>query len=318
MKTAIIYHYFEANLKYKDNFVFFLNTAIEEKYDYYIYISGSSSVKLPKRKNIKYRYIEDKNNDFGRLVKFHQEFQSLIFSTYIFINCSVRGPFLPSYFHEKWDTIFSSKLSKNIVLVGSSINLLPSSTKHSELFSQQYHFKPPYIHVQTTAYALSRNGYKILLEKGFFNEDRFLEKNDLICRYEILMSQIILASGHSIGSILPTQYEFNNKKKDTEFQGTTNNGDPLYKYAFYGRSLSPLEIIFIKTNSNMISNRELASYTFTSLSNKANGDFVTKDGRELQKRSKKQMLLEEPIFTLKNIKAIFKKIKKRIRAKKRI
>ena len=28
MKTAIIYHYFEVNRTYKENFVFFLNTAI--------------------------------------------------------------------------------------------------------------------------------------------------------------------------------------------------------------------------------------------------------------------------------------------------
>ena len=315
MKTAVIYHYYEANLNYKDNFVFFLNTAIVDALEYFIYISSSCSVKLPKRKNIKYRYIENKNSDFGRLVEFHKEFQLIAFSAYIFINCSVRGPFIPSYFHENWYKIFSSRLSKDMALVGSSINILPSSTKHSELFSKSYLYKPPYIHVQTTAYALSQNGYNILSLKGFFDEDRLLGKNDVICRYEILMSQIILESGHSIGSILPTQHEFNNEKIEPTFQSTTFNGDPLYKHAFYGRSISPLELIFTKTNSNMISNRELASYTFTSLSNKANEDFTTEDGLELQKRSANQLLIEESILTSKNIKEMFRKIKKRIRAK---
>ena len=37
---------------------------------------------------------------------------------------------------------------------------------HSELFSKSYDFSPPYIHVQTAAYALSKKGYKILSKKG--------------------------------------------------------------------------------------------------------------------------------------------------------
>jgi hypothetical protein len=48
MKTAIIYHYFELNKTYKDNFIFFLNTAIHDCANYYVYISGESSVQLPK------------------------------------------------------------------------------------------------------------------------------------------------------------------------------------------------------------------------------------------------------------------------------
>ena len=324
MKTAVVYHYFEANTLYKDNFVFFLNTAIMEELDYFIYISGSCTVNLLKRKNIRYKYIENKNNDFGRLVEFHKEFKSIDFSTYIFINCSVRGPFVANYFHEKWYRIFSSKLSKDMPLVGSSINILPTSTKHSELFSKSYDFSPPYIHVQTAAYALSKKGYEILSKKGFFDENRQLEKNEVICRYEILMSQIIFDSGRSIGSILPTQEEFKGNKNNKIFKGTSNNGDHLFKSAFFGRSLSPLEIVFIKTNNNtktndnMISNRDLASYTFTSLSNKVSKGFLTNDGLELQRRSAKQLFLEEPILLSMNPKHIFREIKKHIKKKIRI
>jgi len=73
MKTAVVYHYYEANSKYKDNFVFFLNTAILDELDYFIYISGTCTANLIKRKNIKYRYIENKNNDFGGLLEFNKE-----------------------------------------------------------------------------------------------------------------------------------------------------------------------------------------------------------------------------------------------------
>ena len=324
MKTAVVYHYYEANSKYKDNFVFFLNTAILNELDYFIYISGTSTANLIKRKNIKYRYIENKNNDFGGLLEFNKEFKLVDFSTYIFINCSVRGPFVANYFHEKWYKIFSSKLSKDMPLVGSSINILPTSTKHSELFSKSYNFSSPYIHVQTAAYALSKKGYKILSKCGFFDENRQLEKNEVICRYEILMSQIFLNKGLSIGSILPTQEEFKgNKKYNRKLEDTSNNGDLLFKSAFFGRSISPLEIVFIKTNNhtktndNIISNRDLASYTFTSLSNKVSKGLLTDDGLELQERSAQQLLREEPITLFKNPKYIFREIKRRLKKKKR-
>ena len=323
MKTAVVYHYYEANSKYKDNFVFFLNTAILDELDYFIYISGTCTANLIKRKNIKYRYIENKNNDFGGLLEFNKEFKLVDFSTYIFINCSVRGPFVANYFQEKWYKIFSSKLSKDMLLVGSSINILPTSTKHSELFSKNYNFSPPYIHVQTAAYALSKKGYKILSKYGFFDENRQLEKNEVICRYEILMSQIFFNNGFSIGSILPTQEEFIGNKHNKILEETSNNGDLLFKSAFFGRSISPLEIVFIKTNNNtktndnMISNRDLASYTFTSLTNKVSKDLLTDDGLELQERSAKQLLREESITLFKNPKHIFREMKKRLKKKKR-
>ena len=70
MKTAIIYHYFELNRSYKENFVFFLNTAIFDDAYYFIYISGNCSVKLPNLSNVKYFFIENKNNDFGAVTEF--------------------------------------------------------------------------------------------------------------------------------------------------------------------------------------------------------------------------------------------------------
>ena len=308
MKTAVFYHYYEANSSYKDNFVFFLNTAIFDELDYFIYISGACTVNLLKRKNIKYRFIENKNNDFGGLLEFHREFKLVDFSTYIFINCSVRGPFVANYFHEKWYKIFSSKLSKDRLLVGSSINILPTSNKHSLLFSESYDYSPPYVHVQTAAYALSKKGYKILSKKRFFDENRQLEKNEVINRYEILMSQIILNNGFSIGSILPTQEKFNGNKNNKIFEGSSNNGNPLFR-AFFGRLLSPLEIVFIKTNIKKISTRDLASYTFTSLSNKVSESFLTDDGLDLKRRSAEQLFLKEPNTLFKNLKYIFRKIK---------
>ena len=66
----------------------------------------------------------------------------------------------------------------------------------------------------------------------------------------------------------------------------------------------------------MISNRDLASYTFTSLANKVSKGLLTDDGLELQERSAKQLLREESITLFKNPKHIFREMKKRLKKKK--
>ena len=61
MKTAVIYHYFEASNVYRDNLIFFLNVAIDNDIDYFIYISGEGTVDLPAFPNVEYIFIENKN-----------------------------------------------------------------------------------------------------------------------------------------------------------------------------------------------------------------------------------------------------------------
>jgi hypothetical protein len=95
---------------------------------------------------------------------------------------------------------------------------------------------------------------------------------------------------------LPTYEEFSINNRNIKFSGTDRNGDSLYKSAFYGRTITPFENMFIKTNRDLISNRELASYTFTSLAkNDNNKKFLTEDGFNLFQNSSKKLLAEEPL-----------------------
>ena len=57
----------------------------------------------------------------------------------------------------------------------------------------------------------------------------------------------------------------------------------MFQGAFYGRSINPLEIMFVKTNRNMISYNDLCSYTYTSLLNHCNNYALNKDGEDLLK-----------------------------------
>lgn len=297
MKIATIYHYYELNETYKDNLIFFLNTSIVNEVEYFFYISGACSVELPQLSNTQYFHIENKNNDFGGAIEFSKNKRSLDFDIYIFINSSIRGPFIPSYYSSSWYEVFTSRISKKVALVGSSINLLTEESRISDYFKERFNFSPPFIHVQTTAYALSYEGYSLVVKKGLYDVHDSLKKNDVIARYEILLSQIILNNNFSISSILPTHEEFSLSNKGVKFKGTTKKGDPLQKAAFYGRTLTPLESIFIKTNRNLISSRDLSSYTFTSLVTHSLNSFLTKDGSNLFKKSLEK-LHEEESFTI--------------------
>ena len=310
MKIATIYHYYELNETYKDNFVYFLNTSIVEEIEYFFYISSSCSVELPNLTNVQYTYIENKNNDFGAVVEFSRDKRSLSFDAYIFINSSVRGPFMPSYCSSNWHEIFTSRLSNNIAMVGSSINLLPEGSLISNYFKERFSFDPPYIHVQTTAYALSSAGYCLSLKEKFFDVNETLKKNDVISRYEILLSQILLNNNFSIASILPTHEEFSVSKRGVNFKGTTKNGDPLNLAAFYGRTISPLESVFIKTNRKLVSEKELASYTFTSLVLKDLNFSLTKDGLNLFQKSLEKLHAKESFtITMEQLKLVLNNVK---------
>ena len=281
LETAIIYHYFEVNETYKNNFIFFLNTAIDRDANYFIFISSSCSIDLPNFSNVEYFFIENKNNDFGAVTEFHKLPKSHNFKNYIFINSSVRGPFLTTYYNKRWYEAFTSQLSEQVVLVGSSINLLPEGSFHSIEFGKRHNYKPPFIHVQTTAYALSSKGYKLLTKNNFYSQSTKLTKNEVISDYEILMSQILMRAGLTISSLLPTLKNFNSSRKYLDIKNTSKNGDVLFKSAFYGRSLSPIECLFVKTNRNMISENELCSYTFTSLLEKHETNELDANGVKL-------------------------------------
>lgn len=217
---------------------------------------------------------------------------------------------MPTYYPSRWYEILTSKLTNSVAIVGSSLNLLPENSFHSDYFKEKFNFSPPYIHVQTTAFALSSKGYRHLLKKGFFSVTENLSKNDVISHYEILLSQLLLNDGFSISSILPTYEEFSLSKRDVVYFKTTKNGDPLYKSAFYGRTLSPLESIFIKTNRDLISNKDLASYTFTALAYKSLNSFLTKDGLDLFENSQKKLHVEESFpITMEKLKSVLNNVK---------
>lgn len=266
-RSAVFYHYFEANETYRENFIFFLSVAYSRNTDFYIIISESCSIDLPKLDNITYIHTINKNNDFGGYSLALQKLKTLDdYEFYIFINSSTRGPFVNWNYRDCWTTLFTSRLKGDVHLAGSSINVLSPHTKISEVFKQRFDYSPPFSHVQTTAYALSSTAIKHLVNIGFYSENNTLSKEEVICSYELRLSQEIKKNGWNIECCLLQKYnEIDYRTPHTDPNFSSQNGDPLYRGAYFGRTATPLELIFIKTNRDLISNPKLLLYSYRSL-----------------------------------------------------
>eukprot|EP00879_Flechtneria_rotunda_P012042 GHRR01012577.1.p1 GENE.GHRR01012577.1~~GHRR01012577.1.p1 ORF type:complete len:347 (+),score=93.53 GHRR01012577.1:547-1587(+) len=165
---------------------------------------------------------------------------------FFFVNSSVRGPYLPAYArgYVHWMSAFTSKLSGNVKLVGSTI-----SCEGSPLHGQQtgkWRHNP---HVQSYAVATDQVGLQLLIKnRQVFacHEDRW----DTIYYSELGSSKCILDAGYNIACLM------------LRYQGVDwrdkNNWDcnakltPATEFSCDGTSLDPLEVMFVKVKSYMI------------------------------------------------------------------
>ena len=131
---AVVYHYFEKNINYRDNLIFFLSVGILDQHDYYIVIAGECTVNLPKIDNVFFIKTANKNNDYGGYSEFVKSQNIKNYDFFIFINSSVRGPFLLCHSPLDWTSPFINKLRNKTHLVGSTINLLSTSSIYSKIF----------------------------------------------------------------------------------------------------------------------------------------------------------------------------------------
>jgi hypothetical protein len=304
--TAIVYHYYEKDSKYRDNLIYFLSVGIIDEHDYYIVIAGGCTIKLPLKENIFYIKTVNKNNDYGGYSEFiktaAQKLQ--IYKFFIFINSSVRGPFLPNYSAPDWTVPFIKKLSNDTHLVGSSINALPINSEYSKILGEISSYHPPFTHVQTTSYALTSEALNHLISLGFFDIARLMSKEEVIAFYELRLSKEIIKNGWNFSSSAPLydDKDYRNQHVLTE-NNSAVNGDVLFKKGFMGRTLNPYDLIFIKVNRDMLPIEELDSYTYTSLSRISSKD-LSLESNELISKSREN--IEKYIFSRKKFQRVFK------------
>ena len=252
--TLIVYHYYEKGRSYRDNFLHFLTFGYSTEVDFVIVLAGVHTIELPTAENISYVFTENLGNDFGgychvinNLKDIHQ------YEFYFFINSSVRGPFLTARDKGFWAEYFIEQLQPDVGLVGSTINILPMSSPCSISYSQKYGETGNYSHVQSTAYLLPKKSLLHLIEIGFFSSAGLPDKEDAIRDYEVRLSQLIKKQGWNLKSLLPEYNLIDYRMPHGDINPTSDQGDPCFKDGYFGRTIHPQEIIFIKTNRNIYS-----------------------------------------------------------------
>jgi len=127
------------------------------------------------------------------------------YDNFIFVNSSVIGPFLPSYYKDKWTDIYINGLQNNVKLFGSTINTIMDPLNKS--------------HVQSYIFSMNKPTLTYLISCEIFSITNYAKTfYDAIWGKEVLMSSLIIKNSWNIGSLLPyyknVDFTFSYKKPE--------------------------------------------------------------------------------------------------------
>lgn len=252
-RLCILYHYYEANSAYRTNLQHFLTFGTHVDADIYCMIAGNCSIELPSLDRLRYIYTENKNWDYGGYAIALNEYIDIsAYDYFAFINSSVRGPFIPPNFTSSWVDQFLKYFSADVGIVGCAINILPGASIDAHYFAKHYreHY-PPYAHVQSTAYLLSAPAISVLVNNNFYGISCSMSKADIVCHYEIRMSQLLIKNGLNLKCLLPEYNLIDYRRIYSDPNPTSYQGDPSTPDGYFGRSIHPYEGVFIKTQREL-------------------------------------------------------------------
>jgi hypothetical protein len=239
-RTLVVYVYGKTHQLAKENLAFFIRTAVYDSnyVDYYFVLQQINNESFDEQNlpqlpsNAHYIQHENKCYDIGTIGWFLSRgyIDRTKYKYFIFLNSSVRGPFIVSYYVDaRWYTIFTSRLNDHVKLVGCTINCESSP------------------HVQSYFWALDFKGLDLLLKEGtvFACHENM---GETIYRGEIGASRIILKSGFGIDSLMK-------KYENMDFRLEKNKNCNKIKNPTYvgvdGISLDPFEVVFVKIKDQM-------------------------------------------------------------------
>jgi hypothetical protein len=248
-KSLVVYHFFHKDDSYLENFQHFMLFAYTKEHDYCILIAGDTSALLPQASNIRYLKVQNINNDYGGYCQlFSDHFTDIDqYENYLFINSSVRGPFLLPGTTETWIEKYLHKLDSGTGLVGGTICILTQDNDHSISYKKRWGGNSA-THVQTMSYAMHKDTLRYLIESGFYHKQPKLSKKVVIEDYEIRLSQLVLQKGLDLKCLLPEYNQQSYLAPHQDMNLRSAWGDPSPINSYFGRTLSPFEAMFVKTN----------------------------------------------------------------------
>lgn len=258
--TLVTYIFSDTDPQYAENLRFFLKQGIygyDDGCDYKIVIQGLTTEQefppelAPDLEDLKaYPHVEvmkHKNEcyDIGTIGWLYSVLGSQItkYSYFIWLNSSVRGPFLPSYLDGKyhWTRAFTEKLTDTTKLVGSTISCGMTGDH------------PPALHVQTYAVAIDRVGLELLQgNRTIFTCYDTME--DVVFFSERGISETILNAGYSIDSLMSRYQGINwqSARHLVDVYGCNGDLNPLQPGFYDGTDVGPMEVLFVKVKESFL------------------------------------------------------------------
>ena len=269
--TLVIYSYYQKNDEYVKNFEFFLKFGIYPDIDYIFCINGREcSITIPNLPNIKIIERDNIGFDFGSYYDAIKTIDINAYKYFFFINTSVRGPFLPDNIRSniKWTQPFIELLKGDVKLVGTSINIFNIKNGNTQDYLNNQitkplidlGYQPPFPHVQSQMFLLNNESLNYLLSENFFNISTDNNFDKTIALREVLMSLLILKKGWNINCILDKYKNLDYRTIKEDINHTSVGGDSYYTGAYFGNSIKPYDVIFIKTNRG-VSTKEIIELT---------------------------------------------------------
>jgi hypothetical protein len=236
-RTLIVYVFGETHESSEQNLAFFVRNAVRESHDadYYFILQQINKKIFDKRKlpklpsNAQYIQHENKCFDLGSIGWFLSSgmIERSKYKYFIFLNSSVRGPFIVSYYDSPiWYTIFTRRLNEHIKLVGCTINCERSP------------------HVQSYLLTLSPDTFDFLLKNSTVF-DCHLTQKAAVDNGEIVANQMILKSGYGIDSLMRKYQGIDFRLNVSE--KCSNLSNPTGQKSADGIILDPFEVVFVKT-----------------------------------------------------------------------
>jgi len=266
--VLVIYHYYEKDQSYIDNFLHFIQFAYRPELNYLIVIAGITSIELPQAGNITYFYAKNQNFDYGGYAQVIKDLKfEKNYANFIFVNSSVRGPFLPAHSQKIWANNLLELYLENIGIVGTAISLTPSHHAISKMYHEKYGYaeqnKNILAHVQSTCYVLSQPVLCSLINEGFYDVHESLSKDETVRDYEMRLSQNLLGRGLNLKCMLPEYNKPDYRSLSHEINPSSREGDSGFENSYFGRTVHPYEAMFIKTSRNTSSDSYLSQLAYS-------------------------------------------------------
>ena len=158
------------------------------------------------------------------------------YDNFIFVNSSVIGPFIPSYYRNKWTDIYINELQNNIKLFGSTINTCKDPMNKA--------------HVQSYIFSMYKITLEYLIKCEIFSTTNYAKTfNDAINQKEILMSRKIIENNWNIGCLMDyyKNVDFTFKSKMPEEYNIKFLDDVMFK-EYKNILWNEYQLVFIKGN----------------------------------------------------------------------